>query len=216
MINFETLKYDNDIGAGALQDIHALIVFGKDYKGTFVDIGCRHPVNHNNTYFLEKYGWKGYAVDLANFDAEWKTSRPNTVYENLNAFDVNYEEQFNALNDEPLIDFLSIDLEVPGDRFRILERVFETGYNFKAITIEHDNYCIPSNVEMNPQRQFLTAKGYTLVRKCDSSEDFWINPNYIDEDQYQVIMTYNDDNPEIHPWTYLKNVGYDWTHFYNI
>ena len=58
MLDYKTLNYSNDIGAGGLQDIFAMIVFGKEHKGTFVDIGCRHPVLHNNTYLLEQYGWK--------------------------------------------------------------------------------------------------------------------------------------------------------------
>jgi hypothetical protein len=215
MLNYETVDYENDIGAGGLQDVYALIVFGKEYKGTFVDIGCRHPVNHNNTYLLEKYGWKGYAVDLEYFTPEWKQYRPNTTYQNLDAFTVNYERQFAKLNSEPLIDFLSIDLEVPGERFNILKRVFETGYEFKVITIEHDAYCHPPETEMIPQREFLTSQGYTLVRKCDVIEDFWINPKYIEKEQYEMLITYNDGNPEIHPWKYLKGIEYDWTHFYD-
>ena len=35
MLDYKTLSYANDIGAGGLQDIFAMIVFGKEYKGTF-------------------------------------------------------------------------------------------------------------------------------------------------------------------------------------
>ena len=215
MLDYKTLDYKNDVGAGGLQDIYALVVFGKEYKGTFIDIGCRHPVYHNNTYLLEKYGWKGYAVDLANYTAEWDKYRPDTVYENKNAFDVNYEEQVNKLNEKPLIDFLSIDLEVPGERFNILKRVFDTGYEFKAITIEHDAYCHPVESEKIPQREFLTDKGYVLVRKCEVIEDFWINPKYINKEQYEILIQHNTGDPEIHPWRFLKGLEYDWTHFYD-
>ena len=72
MLDYETLNYKNDIGAGGLQDIFAMIVFGKEHKGTFVDIGCRHPVLHSNSYLLEQYGWKGFAVDLEYYTPEWK------------------------------------------------------------------------------------------------------------------------------------------------
>ena len=217
MLNYEECNYENDIGAGGLQDIFALMVFGKEYQGTFVDIGCRHPVLHSNSFLLEQYGWRGYAVDLEYFTPEWKKYRPNSIYENLDAFTVNYEKQFAKLNSEPLIDLLSIDLELPGERFNILKRVFETGYDFKAITIEHDAYCQSIKLEKIPQREFLTEKGYTLVRKDEIIEDFWINPKYIDEDQYQLLKSHNTGpGGGIHPWLFLKQEhSYDWTHFYD-
>lgn len=206
----------NDIGAGGLQDIYALTVFGKDYKGTFIDIGCRHPILHNNTFLLELYGWKGFAVDLEYFTPEWKRYRPNSTYQNIDAFIVNYEKQFNSLNEEPIIDFLSIDLEVPGERFNILKRVFDTGYEFKAITIEHDAYCHPEESEKIPQRNFLTEMGYVLVRKCEWIEDFWINPKYINEEQYNVLVQDNSGPNEVQAAQFLKEIGYDYGHFYNI
>ena len=101
---------------------------------------------------------------------------------------VNYEQQFKNLEMESPIDFLSVDLELPGERLNILKKVFETGYEFKTITIEHDAYCQPVELEKIPQREYLTEKGYTLVRKDEIIEDFWINPKYINEDQYLLLL----------------------------
>ena len=183
MLDYNTLEYSNDIGAGGLQDIYAL---------TYVDIGCRHPVLHNNTYLLEKYGWRGFAVDLEFYTPEWKKYRPNSVYKNRDAFSINYKNQFDTMNLGSPIDFLSIDLEGMVDRCNILKQVFESGYE-----------------------EFLTDKGYVLVKKCEFIEDFWINPKYItNENQYKILTQYNVGE-EIHPWTFLKSVEYDWTHFYN-
>lgn len=214
MFDSNTLQITNDIGAGGLQDVYALTVFGKDYKGTYVDIGCRHPVLHNNTFLLEQYGWRGFAVDLEYFVPEWKKYRPNSTYLNRDAFTVNYKAEFDKLELGSPIDFLSIDLELPGDRFNILKQVFETGYEFKVITIEHDAYCQPVELEKIPQRQFLTEKGYTLVKKCEWIEDFWINPKYINKNQYEILIQENSGEVEVHPWKFLHSVGYDWNHFY--
>jgi len=214
MFNATTLKKLNDIGAGGLQDIYALYVFGEEHKGTFVDIGCRHPVLHNNTFLLEQYGWRGFAVDLEYFVPEWKKYRPNSTYLNRDAFTVNYKAEFDKLNSGSTIDFLSIDLELPGDRVNILKQVFETGYEFKVITIEHDAYCHPVELEKIPQREFLTEKGYILVKKCEWIEDFWINPKYINKEQYEILIQDNSGEIEIHPWMFLNSVGYDWSHFY--
>ena len=214
MFDFNTLEITNDIGSGGLQDIYALTIFGKDHKGTYVDIGCRHPVLHNNTFILEQYGWRGFAVDLEYFTPDWEQYRPNSTYLNRDAFTVNYKSEFDKLDLGDPIDFLSIDLELPVDRFKILKQVFETGYEFKVITIEHDAYCHPVELEKIPQREFLTERGYVLVKKCEWIEDFWINPNYIDEDQYKILIQDNSGEIEIHPWKFLKSVGYDWNHYY--
>ena len=215
MFSFDTARSKNDIGSGGLQDVYALIVFGKKHVGTFVDIGCRHPVLHNNTFLLEEYGWKGFAVDLEYYTPEWKKYRQNTKYLNLDAFTVNYKKEFENLGMDSPIDFLSIDLELPGDRVNILKKVFETGYEFKVITIEHDAYCHPAELEKTPQREFLTEMGYVLVKKCEWIEDFWINPKYINLDQYEILIQENTKDVEITPAQFLKEKDYDWTHFYD-
>ena len=35
----------------------------KKKKGTYVDIGCYHPILYSNTYGLYRRGWKGIVVD---------------------------------------------------------------------------------------------------------------------------------------------------------
>jgi len=38
--------------------------FKKKNKGIYVDIGCYHPIDGNNTYLLFKKGWEGLNIDL--------------------------------------------------------------------------------------------------------------------------------------------------------
>ena len=38
--------------------------FKKDFKGTYVDLGCFHPTRLNNTFHLYKKGWSGINIDL--------------------------------------------------------------------------------------------------------------------------------------------------------
>jgi hypothetical protein len=215
MFDFNTLEMQNDIGAGGLQDVYALTIFGKRCKGTYVDIGCRHPVFHNNTFLLEQYGWKGLAVDLENFTLDWEKYRPNSVYINDDAFSVDYKNKFHDIGLESPIDFLSIDLEVSGHRYGILRQLFETGYEFKCITIEHDAYCHPVEEEKIPQRLFLEEQGYILVRKCEYIEDFWINPKYVSDKKYKILMQDNCGPIEVQPRHFLKSKNYDWTSFYD-
>ena len=38
--------------------------FFKGKIGKYVDIGCYHPIRHNNTYLLYLSGWKGINIDI--------------------------------------------------------------------------------------------------------------------------------------------------------
>lgn len=42
-------------------------IFTKQKKGTYIDVGCNHPIKFNNTYLLYKKGWNGLNID---FDKE--------------------------------------------------------------------------------------------------------------------------------------------------
>ena len=39
-------------------------IFKNKKKGTFIDVGCNHPIKYNNTYLLYKKGWSGINIDL--------------------------------------------------------------------------------------------------------------------------------------------------------
>lgn len=46
------------------QDIYVEEITQKKINGTFLEIGSNHPIEHNNTYLLEKkYNWKGIMVE---------------------------------------------------------------------------------------------------------------------------------------------------------
>ena len=38
-------------------------MFSKMKKGIYIDVGCNHPIKHNNTYLLHKRGWEGINID---------------------------------------------------------------------------------------------------------------------------------------------------------
>ena len=38
-------------------------MFSKIKKGVYIDLGCNHPIKHNNTYLLHKRGWEGINID---------------------------------------------------------------------------------------------------------------------------------------------------------
>jgi hypothetical protein len=206
----------NDKYAGGQQDIFVLSLLGTEYNGTFVDIGCREPINHSNSALLEKYGWMGIAVDINNYANLWKTERPNSIFIQSDALKLDYRDIFNQTEIGNPISYLSIDLDGRGIAFQCLKNVIETGYEFKVLTIEHDAYSGNVDSDMIPQRELLKSKGYVLVRQCDIIEDFWINPKYINLDTYEKFIYTNskDLSKELHFWNHCKNIDYNFTKLY--
>ena len=41
-----------------------LHIFKNQKNGFYLDIGCGHPIKNNNTYLLNKKGWRGINIDL--------------------------------------------------------------------------------------------------------------------------------------------------------
>lgn len=57
-----------------------------DEPGFFVDLGSSHPINNNNTYFLERMPsvgvWKGICIDAdARVQPLYEQMRPGTIFE---------------------------------------------------------------------------------------------------------------------------------------
>ena len=49
----------------AISNVDLIIdrIFAKIKQGIYLDIGCNHPIKHNNTYLLHKRGWEGMNID---------------------------------------------------------------------------------------------------------------------------------------------------------
>tara|TARA_Y100001958_G_C21181853_1_gene511567 strand:- start:107 stop:808 length:702 start_codon:yes stop_codon:yes gene_type:complete len=55
-------------------------LFRNNKKGIYLDIGCNHPIKHNNTYLLYERGWNGINIDLDKTSIdEFKKLRPKDI-----------------------------------------------------------------------------------------------------------------------------------------
>tara|TARA_Y100000590_G_scaffold434754_1_gene553422 strand:- start:159 stop:911 length:753 start_codon:yes stop_codon:yes gene_type:complete len=50
--------------SGSAQDLIINYFFKKQKKGIYIDVGCYHPFNGNNTNLLYEKGWSGINIDL--------------------------------------------------------------------------------------------------------------------------------------------------------
>ena len=156
--------------------------------GKFLDLGCSLPKKINNTYLLELNGWDGISLDIQNFSEQWKDRKSKFIQ--ADCLNQNYNELLKDYYDNTVIDYLTLDMEGCGDRYRLLQKIIESNYTFKIITIEHDAYLGGEfvNKEQIPQRKLLESKGYKLVCSDVSHskspelffEDWWVNPTLVD------------------------------------
>lgn len=155
------------------QDDFVIEVLKGKRNGTFLDIGCGHPVYSNNTAKLARdYGWTGISVD---YDHElppvWQSHGREMRCEN--AIELNWEM---FLWQFPQIDYLSMDVDeaqmalvvkFPWDKIR-----------FSVMTIEHDAYRFGDKIR-DSIREIIGANGYEIM-KADVAptgkpfEDWWV------------------------------------------
>jgi hypothetical protein len=183
------------------QDIFVQKLIGN--AGYFVEIGGHHPININNTYLLELSGWNGISLDIVDYRDEWKIRKTPFLVED--ALSCDFSSIFSQYNMPELIDYLSIDVEKEGERYRALLNCWRSNKTYKIITIEHDAHVGYSETERKPQRDFLLSEGYFLlfgdVKNQDGAayEDWWINPIHFDMNKM------NDIKSEGEVWTSILN-----------
>ena len=79
-LNLLHKKFFNKKKYFSFKDVDIILekIFMHQPKGIYIDVGCQHPIKHNNTYLLFKKGWEGINVDLDKDNIElFKKSRSN-------------------------------------------------------------------------------------------------------------------------------------------
>jgi len=62
------------------EDKKIVELFKEKKNGTYLDLGCFHPIRQNNTYKLYKMGWSGINIDLNPLTIElFNIARPNDI-----------------------------------------------------------------------------------------------------------------------------------------
>ena len=139
------------------QDRFAWEANGFRKNGVFLDIGCNDPLVHNNTAMLEKIGWMGLSVDIADFDYSQRKSK----FLKADA-SVEIPEVTGFMKEwEKMINYLSVDCDdATLDALKWLTKIGR----YRCITVEHDLY------RLGPERkqaiyELLDLAGYERYRE---------------------------------------------------
>lgn len=164
------------------QDRFAYYLIGP--KGVFLDIGCHHPMQANNTMALEESGWDGLLFDLrerwVNLCKQYRRSEVFCVDASTDQFTDILDNKLQS----KLIDYISLDAD--DGTLGALRQLINKNYSFKCMTFEHDYYD-KGNTIREPSRALLEEVGYFLlfedVRLPDGKiwEDWWIHPDHFPE-----------------------------------
>lgn len=169
--------------SGSLQDVAAAKILNK-VNGSFLDIGCAHPIASNNTYLLEtEYNFHGVSIDQHNWSNDWNNQRFGSIFLCQDALTVNYAELLQQTH----IDYLSIDIDPGEQSLDVLKKLLQLNTRFSFITFEFEQ---PYSKVYYESRECLKNQGYELFfdnvsyeynGKLDAFEDWYIDPSYIEE-----------------------------------
>jgi hypothetical protein len=160
----------------------------KKKNGLFFDIGSHDPIRINNTYMLEKLGWKGYLFDC---DIKWKSITESVRTSKFICTDVSTYDWDSFLKNENLVgktfDYLSFDVDEAS--LSTLRRFPFERIKFNICTIEHDRYRFGIDVA-NEMRRIMIQNGYKLLCKdiCNDGypyEDWYVHSTFMTDSEIQ-------------------------------
>ena len=87
------------------EDRKIIKLFDKNSTGTYLDVGCFHPIRQNNTYLMHRKGWNGINIDLNPLTIElFNVARPRDInicaaISNKSGFkDLFFDHELSSLN----------------------------------------------------------------------------------------------------------------------
>jgi hypothetical protein len=175
------------------QDLFVLSCLDGKTDGIFLDLGCRHPIEINNTFLLEnKFNWKGISFDIDKQMIDLFSCR-KTFSRCHDARKVDFNELYSLFNTKHF-DYLSLDLEPASVTDECLQNIPFKDIEFSLITYEHDFYRFGEKYRTN-SRNLLNSYGYLRICSDVSNnemvyEDWYYNPKYISYDKIKFLESH--------------------------
>ncbi len=177
------------------EDLNILNFFKNKKHGFYVDVGCFHPINRNNTHLLYMNNWRGINIDISQFSID--------LFNFLRPDDLNYKCAISEKKQNVKIFFqkelsqLSTTNEEQANKVfqgRIKTKVMQA-YTLNEI-LENSKYC---NREIDLLDIDVEGADYKVLLGLNFEK---YNPKLI------CIEIHNQDihNDEI--YKFLKNKGY--------
>ena len=138
------------------EDLFIQNYFKNKPKGFYVDVGCYHPLQGNNTHLLYKKGWSGinfdinhYSIKLFNFLRKRDLNIHSGISRKKSKLTMYYRKEINMLN--------TLDEKIAKVHFR-------NGYKKKNIQVNTLNFFLSKNFKKLNKIDFINidVEGYEL------------------------------------------------------
>jgi len=138
------------------EDLFVQNYFRNKAKGFYIDVGCYHPLEGNNTHLLYKNGWSGinfdinhYSIKLFNFLRKRDLNIHSGISRKKNKLTMYYRKEINMLN--------TLDEKIAKIHFR-------NGYKKKNIQVNTLNFFISKKFKKLNKIDFINidVEGYEL------------------------------------------------------
>ena len=176
-------------------------------KGIYIDIGCNHPIKHNNTYLLHKRGWRGINVDsdktsIKLFNRYRKNDHNirNIVSDNTDLKKLYFYHDRSAINtlSKELVDKRLIKpKKIIEEKSTTLNKIIENSpfkdkkINLLTIDVEGHEYNILKNFNFSNYKIDLIVVEF-LEKKLDIVEIFKQSLDAVIKSNIYNLLTKND------------------------
>ena len=177
--------------------------FKNKQKGTYLDIGCFHPLMYSNTCLLHKKGWSGINIDINPTSIDlFNIVRPNdtnlctTINEKKKIFDIYYDDPFSPVNtlDKHFYKKLK-KKKLENDKnltvsSKTIDEIIKISkkdkINFINIDVEGMDYNILTKIKIEELRPNLIA---IETHKVDGmkSKDYFEIKNFLEKKKFTIF-----------------------------
>ena len=132
--------------------------FFGNFVGTYVDIGCYHPIKYSNTALLYKKGWSGINIDLNKTSIDFfNVCRKNDINitaclsDKIEEVEINMDSEFSALNSvnqDNIKKFGLINLRKKKVQTTLFYKLVQNNFNFLNIDCEGNDLKILKTIDL--------------------------------------------------------------------
>ena len=131
------------------EDLEIIKYFKNLNNGFYVDVGCYHPIEMNNTYLLYKKNWNGINIDASKFSID--------LFNFLRPDDLNYNLAISSEDGEQEYYYQKKLSKLSTLKKKIAKGVFQENFKTKKITTNKLTTLIDKTKFKNKKIDFLNV-----------------------------------------------------------
>ena len=162
----------------------------KSFIGTYVDIGCYHPIKYSNTALFYKKGWNGTNIDLNQTSINlfnFSRLRDKNILACLSNkeewVDVYLDNEFSALNStnkENIKNFKIKNFKKNRIKTKNFSKIIKQKFDFLNIDCEGNDYKILKTINLKKFKPKLICVEVTKESKK-------LIYNYLNSNNYEIL-----------------------------